>query len=148
MQMCAFTQKTHTQISHFICLRLVYQTLPPCCRSISRWREERAGFWIRLSQDASLEIADILSAVFGVNTTHCNKPGKVNTFQVQKEIAVNSYCFFLSTTLYTCYYFYAVVIMSSGDETTIQPLISTTVDQLATRLLNSLFLAKQDWASL
>ena len=43
---------------------------------------------------ASLEKADISSAVFAVSVTRCNKPGKVNTFQVQRGISVNSYCFF------------------------------------------------------
>lgn len=32
---------THTQISHFICLWFVYQTLPTCCRSISRWGKKK-----------------------------------------------------------------------------------------------------------
>lgn len=87
----------------------------------------------------SLEIAAISSAVFGVNVTHCNKPEKVNT-KTKKEISVNGCCFFFSWTLRTCHYFHAVVIMSSGKkENTIQPLIYTTADQLATSLSNSLF---------
>lgn len=118
----------------------MYQILSPCCRSISRWTLGK----IFLSQNWSLEIADISSAVFVVNVTHCNKHGKVNTFQAQKEISVKSYCFsFPAHSKPACYYFHccldAVVIMSSGAEATIHHLIYTTVDQLAARLLNSLF---------
>lgn len=87
--------KKPTEISHFICLRCVYQILPPCCRSISR----QAHGEIFLSHYASLEIADISSTVFAVNVTQCNKHGKVNTFQAQKEITVKSYCFFFSSSL-------------------------------------------------
>lgn len=33
-------------------------------------------------------------AVFGVNAARCNKPGTVNTFQVQKQISVNMHFVF------------------------------------------------------
>lgn len=109
--------------------------------------EKRKILNLPLTVYASLEVADISSAVFGVNVIHRNKHAKVNTFEALKEICgKNATVFLHHHTLdfkLACYYFHvclhAVVIMSSGTGSTIQPLIYTTVDQLATSLLNSLF---------